>query len=95
MMMRRCCWDVFTFYFHPAPELADLVLMDCALPQEFDGGARGNPGTAGAGAVLYSESNEEVVQTLTPTFLLGVNLFCCMLCCIVRIIQKGKVVAAM
>ena len=44
------------------------------LSQEFDGGARGNPGTAGAGAVLYSETKEEVVQTLTPTIFSGSEL---------------------
>ena len=35
-----------------------------AWPQEFDGGARGNPGLAGAGAVVYDGSTGEEVKLI-------------------------------
>ena len=38
-----------------------LQVSSCLAVQEFDGGARGNPGPSGAGAVLYNVATGEEV----------------------------------
>lgn len=50
--------DVDMFLLHQLP---------CAVLQEFDGASRGNPGLAGAGAVLMEDETRKEVQAVTCT----------------------------
>ena len=51
--------EIFFIFFNLARKENDCV-------QEFDGASRQNPGPAGAGAVLFSETGEQVRPIRIP-----------------------------